>query len=79
MINTRESKKVLFRLTPAMKTDFSVALAKRGIGAQHILEAIVERVIAFSNEDNLQSGERKFITNLFARAQQLQADAKVCV
>jgi hypothetical protein len=77
MVNTNESKKVLFRLKNGMKTDFSLALVKHGVGAQHVLEAAVERVIAFSTDNGLQPGEKKFLTNLFKRAKELQADAKL--
>lgn len=79
MINTKESKKVMFRLTGPMKTDFSIALVQQGVGGQHLLEAIVEKVIAFNKQDILQSGEKKFLTNLLKRARELQADAKLCV
>ena len=77
MVNTSESKKVLFRLKSDMKTDFSIALAKRDIGVQHTMEALVERVIAFDKEDGLQPGEKKFLTNLLNRARELQAEAKL--
>lgn len=79
MINTKESKKVLFRLKKEMKTDLSVALVKQGVGAQHTLEAITERIIAFDKGENLQSGEKKFIISLLDRAKELQAEAKLCV
>lgn len=78
MIKTKQSKKVLFRLKDAMKTDFSLALIQQGVGAQHVLEATVERVIAFNIGNDLQSGEKKFLLSLFKRAKELQADAKQC-
>jgi len=79
MVNTNESKKVLFRLKDGMKTSFSLALVKNGVGAQHVLEAMVERVIEFNAPvDGLQSWEKKFMNNLFTRAKELQADAKSC-
>lgn len=78
MINTSESKKVLFRLKAPMKTDFAIALVKHDVGAQHVLEALVERVIAFNTQDTLPPGEKKFIKNLLSRAKELQADAKQC-
>lgn len=77
MINTNDSKKVLFRLKDGMKKDFSVALVKCGLGAQHVLEAFVERVIAMDKDDSLQPGERKHLTKLIHRAKELQAEAKV--
>lgn len=76
MVNTNNSKKVLFRLNADMKTDFSIALVKNGIGAQHVLESVVERVIAY-NQDALQSKDRKFIDSLFSRAKELQAESKI--
>ncbi len=77
MINTQSSKKVLFRLTSDMKKDFSVALVKHGIGGQHVLEAVVERVIAFNKGENLQPGEKKFISNIMKRSKELQAASKL--
>jgi hypothetical protein len=76
MINTNESKKVLFRLKDGMKKDFSLSLVKCDVGAQHVLEAFVERVIAFDKDDALQPGEKKHLTKLLNRARELQAEAK---
>lgn len=76
MVNTQSSKKVLFRLTSDMKRDFSVALVKYGIGGQHVLEAFIERIIAFNKDENLQPGEKKFISNIMKRARELQAESK---
>lgn len=78
MINTNDSKKVLFRLKGGMKTDFSLALVKQGVGAQHVLEAIVERVIAYNTDTSMQPGEKKFVAALLERSKELQADAKAC-
>lgn len=78
MINTKESRKVLFRLNNTMKTDFSLALVQNGVAAQNILEAVVERIIAFHNSA-VQPGEKKLIAALFKRAKELQADTKLCV
>jgi hypothetical protein len=76
MINTNDSKKVLFRLKDGMKKDFSVALVKANLGAQHVLEAFVERLIAVDRDDVLQPGEKKHLTKLLNRARELQAEAK---
>lgn len=76
MINTVDSKKVLFRLKGDMKKEFSLALMKADIGAQHALEAFVEKVLAFDKND-MQPGERKFLKMLFDRSKELQAEARL--
>lgn len=76
MIKTADSKKMLFRLKPDMKRDFSLALAKNEIGAQHALEAFVERVISFDQEKPMFYTDRKTIETLLKRAKVLQSEAR---
>lgn len=80
MINTNESKKVLFRLKAQMKQDFSVALVKAGVGGQHILEAFVEKIIAHAGDETLAKHDQRALRDIFIRANELQAEAKnACV
>jgi hypothetical protein len=76
MVNTSESKKVLFRLKGDMKKNFSIALLDNEVGAQHILEAFVERVIAYADGDGLTGNDKRTVRSLFVRARELQAEAK---
>lgn len=77
MVNTKDSKKVLFRLKGGMKSAFLIALIKQNVGAQHVFEALVERVIEFnSGTDGLQPFEKKHLESIFSRARELQADSK---
>lgn len=76
MIKTSESKKMLFRLKPEMKRDFALALAKNEIGAQHALEAFVERVISFDQDRPMYYADKKTVESVLKRAKILQSEAR---
>lgn len=68
MVNTKQSKKVLFRLKAEMKKNLNISLAVHEVGMQHLCEAFIERFIA--EERNPQ--DQKFIVSIVQRAKELQ-------
>lgn len=77
MVNVSNSKKVLFRLHEDMKRDFSLALVKQGIGAQHVLEAFIERLVSYDKKEVLDTKAKNFIISTISRAKELQAESKI--
>ena len=72
MRNTSDTKKVLFRLNDSMKKEFTIALVNNDIGAQHVLEAFAERVIAFDKQEIKDTKQKSVLMSLFSRAKELQ-------